>query len=244
MTDSPVAFITGGARRIGAAIAHNFQQAGCRVVIHYRSSDAEALALAESLGGHAVKADLTNQDDVEKLSAQAMACFGRVDYLINNASSYYRSPLAKSTQQQWDDLVDSNVRAAFFLSQALADEIKARNGSIVNIIDAMADRGMGEHSIYNIAKSGLAAMTKSLARELGPDIRVNAVSPGAILWPTELEDEEDPATEHLRKKVLDQIALGRLGTPEDIANAVRFLAMDARYMTGAIIKVDGGRALA
>lgn len=244
MTDTPVALITGGARRIGAAIASRFHQAGCRIVIHYRSSESEASDLAESLDAKTVQANLTKSDEVMKLARQAQECFGRIDYLINNASSFYRSPFSQATQQQWDDLIDSNLRAAFFLSQALADEIRSHNGSIVNIIDAMADRGIDEHSIYNIAKSGLTAMTKSLARELGPDIRVNGVSPGAILWPTELENDDDPDTSLSRKKVLNQIALGKLGAPEDIANATKFLAMDASYMTGAIIKVDGGRSLA
>ncbi len=243
MTDTPVALITGGARRIGAAIAHRFNQAGCRIVIHYRSSDSEASALAESLDAKSLQADLTKSDDVERLAVQAQECFGRIDYLINNASSFYRSPYSQATPQQWDDLIDSNLRAAYFLGQALAEEIKSRRGSIVNVIDAMADRGMKEYSIYNIAKSGLTAMTKSLARELAPHVRVNGVSPGAILWPAELENGDDPDTALLREKVLNQIALGKLGTPEDIANAVRFFAMDASYMTGSIIKVDGGRSL-
>lgn len=253
MPDKPssqaVALVTGGARRIGAAIARRFHRAGCRVVIHYNHSKEEAEKLAAELDGASVQADLTRQADVATLAQDSLACFGRIDYLINNASSYYPTPLSETTQAQWDDLIDSNLRAAFFLTRDLQEELRKRGGSVVNIIDAMCEGGMEKHSIYSIAKSGLAGMTRSLARELGPALRINGVSPGAILWPASLEDKAlaqsaNPAQiEAARNKVLAQIPLGKLGTPEAIADATYFLAVEATYMTGSILKVDGGRSL-
>jgi pteridine reductase len=253
MTNNPssqaVVLITGGARRIGAAIARRFHGAGCRLVIHYNHSREEAEQLARELDGASVQADLTRRDDVERLARDSLACFGRIDYLINNASSYYPTPLPETSQAQWDDLIDSNLRAAFFLTRDLHQELKRHGGSVVNIIDAMCEGGMEKHSIYSIAKSGLAAMTRSLARELGPAIRVNGVSPGAILWPASLEDSALAASanpqeiEATRNAVLAQIPLGALGTPEAIADATYFLAVEASYMTGSILKVDGGRSL-
>ena len=247
--EQPVVLITGGARRIGAAIARRFNQAGCQVVIHYNQSGEEADDLALELNGETVQADLTRQAEVEKLAQSSLDCFGRIDYLINNASSYYPTPLPEASQAQWDDLVDSNLRAAFFLTRDLQEELVKRRGSVVNIIDAMCERGMEKHSIYSIAKSGLATMTRSLARELGPTVRVNGVSPGAILWPESLDDpalaesDNPQEIETIRKSVLAQIPLGKLGTPEAIADAAYFLAVEATYMTGSILKVDGGRSL-
>lgn len=244
-----VVLVTGGARRIGAAIARRFHHAGCRVVIHYNQSQEEAEHLAAELDGATVQADLTRQADVARLAQDSLACFGRIDYLINNASSYYPTPLPETTQDQWDDLIDSNLRAAFFLTRDLQEELKKHGGSVVNIIDAMCEGGMEKHSIYSIAKSGLAGMTRSLARELGPTLRVNGVSPGAILWPASLEDsalalsDNPEQIEATRNEVLAQIPLGTLGTPEAIADATYFLAVEASYMTGSILKVDGGRSL-
>lgn len=244
-----VALVTGGARRIGAAIARRFHGAGCRVVIHYNQSKQEAEQLAAELNGATVQADLTRQADVARLAQDSLACFGRIDYLINNASSYYPTPLPEATQSQWDDLIDSNLRAAFFLTRDLQEELKKHGGSVVNIIDAMCEGGMEKHSIYSIAKYGLAGMTRSLARELGPALRINGVSPGAILWPASLEDSalaqsaNPEQIEAMRNKVLAQIPLGKLGTPKAIADATYFLAVEASYMTGSILKVDGGRSL-
>ena len=163
--------------------------------------------------------------------------------LINNASSFYATPLEDSTQEQWDDLVDSNLRGAYFLSMALSSELTRCQGNIINILDAMVDGAIQDFPIYNIAKAGLKSMTLSLAKELAPAVRVNGVAPGAILWPSHLENPQDEAAEAARKKALAGIPLGRTGTVEDIANATFFLVDQASYMTGAVIKVDGGRAL-
>ncbi len=249
MSDSPVVLVTGGARRIGAQISKQFHLRGFKVIIHYNSSADEANQLVESLNvirpdsASLLQASLTDQDEVQHLARQSLEQFGRVDVLINNASSFYPTPVEQVSQENWDDLMGSNLRAAFFLSCTLAPELAERQGAIVNIVDAMVDRSLPDHPIYSIAKAGLKSMTKSLALELAPTVRVNAVSPGAILWPASLENGDDPEVQNSRKRVLDGIPLGRLGNPDDIAQTVYFLAREASYMTGAIVKVDGGRAL-
>lgn len=249
MSEAPVVLVTGGAKRIGAEISRKFHDLGFRVVIHYNSSSSEAEELAESLNAArpdsatVLQASLTDQAAVTLLAEQSLAAFGRLDVLINNASSFYPTPVEQVTQESWDDLVDSNLRGAFFLSCALAPELTARSGAIVNIVDALVDRILPRHPIYNIAKAGLKSMTKSLAVELAPAVRVNGVSPGAILWPASLENDDDPAVAETRNKILSGIPLGRLGDPTDIAETVYFLACEANYMTGTIIRVDGGRGL-
>ena len=248
-SDSPVALITGAAKRIGAAIARRFHTGGYRVIIHYNGSHAEAEALAAELNAvradsaHCVQAALTDREQVDCLAEEALASFGRLDLLVNNASSFYPTPLAESNQAQWDDLIDSNLRGHYFLSVTLSEALKTHRGNIINIIDAMMEQAIADFPIYSIAKAGLLNMNRGLARELAPEVRVNGVSPGAILWPAHLEDPQDEAAEAARAKALAGIPLGRTGAIEDIANAAYFLVTQATYVTGAEIKVDGGRSL-
>jgi pteridine reductase len=247
--ESPVALITGAAKRIGAAIARRFHAGGYRVIIHYNGSQAEAEVLAAELNAaradsaRCVQAALTDKEQVDRLAGEALAIFGRLDLLVNNASSFYPTPLAESSQAQWDDLIDSNLRGHYFLSVALSSALKMRRGNIINIIDAMMEQAIADFPIYSIAKAGLLNMNRVLARELAPKVRVNGVSPGAILWPSHLEDPQDEAAEAARAKALAGIPLGRTGAVEDIANAAYFLVTQATYVTGAEIKVDGGRSL-
>jgi len=243
-----VAFITGGARRIGAEIASSFHQAGYRVIIHCHHSRQEADTLASRLnasraGSSAVlSADLNDEQALSTLGDAALSCYQRVDVLVNNASSFYATPLASLTQTQWLDLMNSNARAGLFLAQQLSAALTVSGGSIVNLTDINVNRGMADFSAYTMAKAALGAMTRSLARELAPHVRVNAVSPGAILWPEQFGGDASHEAEQAR--ILAGIPLGRLGTPIDIARTVLFLARDAVYMTGQTIRVDGGRALA
>ncbi len=238
-----VALITGAAHRVGAAIARELHRAGMRVVIHYRRSRAAAEALCAELEGRrpdsavALAADLLDADQRRRLVAEAVARWGRLDALVNNASTFYPTPLASADEAQWEDLLGSNLKAPFFLAQAAADELSATAGAIVNIVDVHAERPLKGHPIYSIAKAGLVMLTKSLARELAPRVRVNAVAPGAILWP------ERPLSEADRAQILDRIALKRQGRPEDVARAVRFLILEADYTTGQVLAVDGGRSL-
>ena len=247
--ESPVALITGAAKRIGAAIARRFHAGGYRVIIHYNGSQAEAEVLAAELNAaradsaRCVQAALTDKEQVDRLAEEALANFGRLDLLVNNASSFYPTPLAESSQAQWDDLMDSNLRGHYFLSVALSSALKTRRGNIINIIDAMMEQAIADFPIYSIAKAGLLNMNRVLARELAPKVRVNGVSPGAILWPSHLEDPQDEAAEAARAKALAGIPLGRTGAVEDIADAAYFLVTQATYVTGAEIKVDGGRSL-
>lgn len=243
----PVAFITGGARRIGAEIASTFHQAGYRVIIHCHRSRQEADALAARLDASrahscaVLTADLNDEQALSTLGEAALSCFQRVDVLVNNASSFYATPLASLTQTQWLDLMNSNARAGLFLAQQLTTALTVSSGSIVNLTDINVNRGMADFSAYTMAKAALGAMTRSLAHELAPRVRVNAVSPGAILWPEHIGNSASQDEE--QAQILAGIPLARLGTPADIARTVLFLARDARYMTGQTIRVDGGRAL-
>ena len=239
----PVALITGGARRIGACIATTLHGAGLDVVVHYRSSSADANALVNGLNRDradsavALTADLNDPHAVRDLAARAVAVFGTLDVLVNNASSFYPTPLAEATDADWDALMHSNLRAPFLLSQSLAPALSAGGGgAIVNIVDVYAEKPLIGYSLYCMAKAGLAMMTRSLARELGPAVRVNGVSPGPILWPE--QGNEQQAT------ILAASALGRAGDPADIADTVAWLALHAPYITGQILAVDGGRSLA
>ena len=235
--------VTGAARRIGAAIAHTLHARGCKVLLHYHGSKDRAVELARGFNqqrsGSAalVQADLADHDSLERLAGQLREIAGQLDVLVNNAARFYPTAVGEVTPEIWKDLVGSNLRGPFFLSQALLPELRKAHGSIVNILDIHAERPMRGHSVYCIAKSGLAMMTRTLARELGPEIRVNGVSPGAILWP------ENEPSEQVKKHILDRTVLGRLGSPEDIAGAVVYLALDARYVTGQVLAVDGGRSL-
>lgn len=241
--------VTGAAQRIGAAIAHKFHHNNYRVIVHYRQSADNAQALVDACNAArpnsaaALQADFCKPEQVTRLAHAALSLYGHVDVLINNASSYYPTPFGETTQQAWDDLIDSNLRASFFLAQALAPELQQRRGAIVNLVDSHIDKPLLQHSVYSIAKAGLAAMTRSLALELAPMVRVNGVAPGAILWPTALADDTDGDVMKKRANILAQIPLGQLGSPALIADAVYFLAVDASYVTGTILRVDGGRAL-
>ncbi len=238
----PVAMITGAAKRIGAAMACKLHNEGYRIIIHYGHSKDDAFALAEKLNGQradsavCLQANLCNSDEVEALGQKALDVWGQLDVLVNNASSFYPTPVGDISEDDWDSLVGSNVKGPLFLSQALAPALEANKGCIINMVDMHIDRPLPSHSVYLIAKSGLASLTQSLAIDLAPNVRVNGIAPGAILWPErEMDDAE-------KDKLLSSIPLGELGTPEDIANTLSFL-VSAPYITGQIIYVDGGRGL-
>ena len=241
--------ITGAARRVGAAIARALHAAGANVIIHCNHSRADADALAAELNqaraksAEVVQGDLLATNALAGLIVQAHSCFGRLDGLVNNASSFYPTPIGTIDEDHWNELIGSNLKAPLWLSQAAAPYLREsgeRGGAIVNIVDIHVDRPLKDFVVYNAAKAGLAGLTRSLALDLGPDIRVNGVSPGAIMWP---EDEAAyPAEE--RARIINQIPLKRIGTAEDIAGAVKFLMLDAPYVTGQILAVDGGREIA
>ncbi len=245
-TDAPIALITGSALRVGAVIADTLHARGWTVLIHYRRSEAEACALADRLNAHrpasaqAVQADLNRPEAPEHLAAKVLALTGgRLDGLVNNASSFYPTPVGTATLAHWDDLFASNARAPYFLSQSLAPALRAARGGIVSIVDIHAERPFRDHPVYCMAKAALAMMTKALAKDLAPEVRVNGVSPGAILWP----DPDSPSAipDAVQTQILDGIPLGRLGAPQDIAGAVAFLLADAPYISGQILAVDGAR---
>ncbi len=235
--------ITGGAKRIGAACARLLHESGFNILLHYRSSERNALELCEQLNGirtdsaQMVKADLAIRAELLSLADYAKTAWGGIDALVNNASSFYPTGIGEVSEHDWDELIGSNLKAPFFLTQALVEELSARRGCVVNITDIHAERGLKGYPVYSIAKAGLVAMTRIMAKELGPDIRVNAVSPGAILWP------EQDMSEAVKQEIVERIALKRNGAPEDIARAVRFLIKEADYITGQVIAVDGGRTL-
>ena len=247
-TNSPalqgrVALITGGAKRLGNAIAHALHQEGAQLVIHYRSSKAQAEALVSELNALragsavAIACDLLNTAALPGLIAQTLSHFGRLDVLVNNASSFYPTPIGSITEQHWDDLLGSNLKAPLFLAQAAAPALRQTQGLILNMVDIHAQRPLPAYTVYSIAKAGLATLTKSLARELGPEIRVNAIAPGPVLWP------EHEMSAELQQEIISKTALKRQGSPQDIARAALFFAKDAPYVTGQILAVDGGRSI-
>lgn len=242
-TKSKSVLITGGARRLGAAIARHLHDRGFNVIIHYRQSCAEADQLCIELNqkraesATAIPADLSDPGAVIRLAETAMATWSGLDALVNNASSFYPTAIDAVTEQQWDELLSSNLKGPFFLAKALVPTLKQSQGCIVNLSDIHAERGLKGYPVYSIAKAGLSAMTRVLAKELGPEIRVNGVSPGAILWP------EHEITDQEKQDIVSKTQLQRSGDPSDIANAVRYLIQDADYVTGQIITVDGGRTL-
>ena len=237
------ALVTGGARRVGAAIVRRLHAAGAAVLIHYRDSEADAAKLEAELNSLRpksavrVKAELLAPIAPRALVAAATDAFGRLDLLVNNASSFFPVPLGAIEASHWEALIGSNLRAPLFLSQAASSELARREGAIVNIVDIHAERPLKGYPLYSIAKSGLAALTRSLAVELAPRVRVNGVAPGAIAWPE--DGQFDPAE---RGRIVATTPLARTGAPEDIAQAVHFLAC-ARFVTGQIIAVDGGRSI-
>lgn len=238
-----VALITGGVARIGAAIAQALHAEGCDLILHYRHSVAAATELKARLeqerphSVHLVQADLTAPGAIEVLHTSVEQFRQQLDVLVNNASSFYPTPLPEAQPEQWDDLLGTNVRAPFFLTQALAPHLSTSRGCVINLVDIHAERPLARHPIYSIAKAGNAMMVKTLARELGPSVRVNGIAPGAILWPQSGLDGADQAA------ILERTALQRAGEPEDIARTLLFLVRDAPYITGQIIAVDGGRTL-
>jgi pteridine reductase len=241
---SPVALITGSARRIGAAIARRLHAQGYDLALHYRGSAVEMQTLAaelESVRAGSVltlQADLSEFDRLPELVARTVGRFGRLDALVNNASTFQPTAVGDTTPQQWDALFASNARAPFFLAQAAAPHLKASRGAIVNLADIYAERPLAGHTVYCMAKAALLMATQSLALELAPEVRVNAVAPGAILWPE--QDHSNAA----KQSMLGRTPLARTGTPEEIAEAVRWLLQDATYTTGQVIRVDGGRTVA
>jgi pteridine reductase len=243
--EGKVVLITGGARRVGAAIARRLHATGANLVVHYRSSTAEARALKSELGSARadsvvlVQGDLLKPANLAGLIKDAVKAFGRLDALVNNASSFYPTAMGEITEKAWDDLVGTNLKVPLFLSQAAARELRKNHGAIVNIIDIHADFPMKNYIVYTTAKGGLLALTRSLARELGPEIRVNGVAPGTIQWP----DDETWKDELARQRIMNQTALKRIGEPDDIAKTVEFLLTSAPYVTGQVIAVDGGRSV-
>lgn len=239
-----VVLITGGAKRVGAASARLLHAAGANLMIHYRSSATEARALQAELNAlradsvALIQADLLDIGGLPALVHQTVATFGGLDVLLNNASSFYPTPVGSIAEKDWVDLMGSNLKAPMFLSQAAAPELRKHRGCIINITDIHADRPMKSYVVYSVAKAGLVGLTKSLARELAPEVRVNGIAPGPIMWP------EDDANfdEVSRQRIISHTMLKRAGDPSDIALAVRFFAMDTHFVTGQILAVDGGRS--
>jgi pteridine reductase len=240
-----IVLITGGAKRVGAAICRRLHAAGANLMLHYRASAGEARLLqaelnhirAESVA--LIQADLLDVKALPAMIEKTLQTFGRLDGLVNNASSFFPTPVGDISPEAWDDLIGTNLRAPLFLAQAAAPALKKAQGSIVNIADIHAERPLKNFVVYSIAKAGLIGMTRSLARELAPEVRVNAVSPGPILWP------DDPSFDELsRQRIISHTPLKREGEPDDIAKAVHFLLAEATYVTGETISVDGGRHVA
>lgn len=235
--------ITGAAKRIGAACARLLHNEGCNVFLHYWSSKEAALQLCYELNqirpdsAYMMQANLLNREGLESLVSEACMAWGKIDVLVNNASSFYPTAVAEVTEQQWDELMGTNLKAPFFLAKLLKETLVKSRGCIVNIADIHAERGLLGYPVYSIAKAGLVAMTKILAKEFAPSVRVNGVAPGAILWPV------NELSEQKRQEILQRVALRRSGEPDDVAKAVWFLIKDADYMTGQILTVDGGRTL-
>lgn len=238
-----VVLVTGGARRLGAEIVRQMHAAGARVVVHFRSSGDEAAQLAATLNAlrpgsvSIVQADLLSSSAGERLVAAAVAAYGRLDALVNNASSFFPTPLGTIDEAAWSDLVGSNLKAPLFITQAAAPYLKLSRGCVVNIVDIHAERPLRGYPVYCAAKAGLAGLTRALAQELAPEVRVNGVSPGAIEWP----DDGQFAPQE-RAAIIEHSLLKRIGAAADIAGAVRFLVFDAPYVTGQILAVDGGRS--
>lgn len=240
----PVALITGAAKRVGAQIARSLHGAGYDLALHYRHSRGEMDALCAELNmarngsARAIQAELADVEVMPRIVDDCIARFGRLDALVNNASAFYATPVGSVTPTQWEELFASNARAPFFLAQAAAPHLQAARGAIVNMADIYAERPLPGHAVYCMAKAALVMMTLALAKELGPEVRVNAIAPGAVLWPESGKAYAD------QKELVARTPLKRADSPEDVAAAVLFLLRDAKFSTGQILKVDGGRALA
>ena len=237
-------FITGGARRIGMAVAKYLHSSGYNIIITYNKSSREANALSKTLNNirkdsfAIINANFSSKKTCETAYKKAIKIFGRVDVLINNASKFYPTKINDINEKSWSDIINTNLKIPLLLSREFYPELKKRKGSIINIIDIHIDPPLKDHIIYNVSKAGLLALTKSLAKDLAPHIRVNGVSPGAIMWP-----ETDMENSSKKKKILSRIALRRTGEPDDIAKAILFLIQSANYVTGQNIEIDGGRKL-
>jgi pteridine reductase len=240
-----VVLITGGGKRVGAAICRRLHVAGANLMLHYRSSAGEARLLQAELNHQRansvalIQADLLDVAKLPSLVEQTLQTFGRLDGLVNNASSFFQTPVGEITVAGWNDLLGTNVQAPLFLSQAAAPALRKAQGSIVNITDIHAERPLKNYVVYSIAKAALVGLTRSLARELAPEVRVNAVAPGPILWP-----DDEAFNEVSRQRIISHTPLRREGRPDDIAAAVKFLLADALYVTGDTLNVDGGRHVA
>ena len=234
--------ITGAAKRIGAAIAKRLHQTGMNIIIHHNTSESEAVELVNELNSIrsgsvvSIQANLETQETYEKLIEEAVEFKDRLDVLINNASLFYPTKINSMVDKQWNEIINVNLKAPLFLSQYAAQYLRKNNGCIINIADIYGEKPLKDHTIYSISKSGLITMTQSLAKELAPDIRVNAISPGAITWPDNMPKET-------KEEILEHSALKRIGTMDDISKAALFIINDADYITGQILNVDGGRAL-
>jgi len=239
-----VVLVTGASRRVGAAIARRLHAAGAMLMLHYRRSESDAQALQATLNAARpnsvalIQADLLDAAELSEIVRNTLARFERIDALVNNASSFYPTPMGEINPAQWDDLIGSNLRAPLFLSQAAAPHLRKSGGSIVNIADIHAERPLKNYVIYSIAKAGLVGLTRTLARELAPEVRVNAVAPGPILWP-----EDDSYDTVSRQRIISHTLLKRVGEPEDIARAVHYFISEAPYVTGQVLAVDGGRSV-
>jgi pteridine reductase len=239
----PVALITGAARRVGAVIARVLHAAGFDLALHHRHSTADITALCAELEARrpgstlVLQAELGESGAVERIAAKALDHYGRVDALVNNASTFFPTRLGSITDADWETLFASNARAPLFLAQALAPALRANRGAIVNLVDIYAERPLTGHTVYCMAKAALLMMTQSLARDLAPDVRVNAVAPGAVMWPEAGKSDTE------QQALIARTPLARAGVPEDVAAAVRYLLCDAPYVTGQVIRVDGGRSL-
>ena len=234
--------ITGAARRVGAAMARGFHAAGANIVVHYRSSGKEADALVAGFNAarpdsaFALQADLLKTGRAARLVDRTLDRFSRLDVLVNNASSFYPTPLGTVSEADWHDLIGSNLKAPLFLSQAASGELAKVSGCIINMVDIHARRPLKDHAVYCAAKAGLATLTLALARDLGPEIRVNGIAPGAILWP------EEGSSKDQQDAIVQRTPLKRAGSPDDIVRTALFLAADAPFISGQIISVDGGRS--
>ena len=239
------ALVTGGAKRVGAAICRRLHAQGANLMLHHRVTVAEARALQLELNTRRtgsvalIQADLLKSASLPDLVKTTVKQFGSLDILINNASSFFATAIGDINEKAWEDLIGTNLKAPLFLSQAAAGELRKRHGCIVNIVDIHAEFPMKNYVVYSVAKGGLLALTRSLARELGPEVRVNGVAPGTILWP----EDDNWSDELSRQRVINQTALKRIGEPDDIAKAVEFLVTAAPYVTGQVIAVDGGRSI-
>ena len=239
-----IAIVTGGAKRIGASICRRLHKSNINLIIHYKTSEKEAISLRDELNkqrknsASLIQADLLDPKSYSKIINEAIKIYGQLNFLINNASTYYPTKINQIDQLNWDNLIGSNLKAPLFLCKEAAPFLKENNGSIINITDAHITKPKENYIIYSIAKAGLTTLTKSLAKELGPEIRVNAVAPGPVLWP----ENSNEFNSSYRKKVISQTMLKKVGEPDDVAKAVEFLLLNSNFITSHILNVDGGRS--